>query len=114
MQRKALFEAMKNEILGKSYDLSVAFVDSERMKELNLQYRNINKPTDILSFPLSDTEGEIYLCLSEAKKEAKKFDRKPDNFLKFLFIHGLVHLKGYDHGSTMENIEARFRKHFEI
>ena len=105
---------MKTSVLGKSYDLSVAFVSSEKIKKLNLTYRNINKSTDILSFPLSKTEGEIYICLSEAKKEARKFDRKYENFLGFLFIHGLVHLKGYDHGSTMESIETKFRKQFGI
>lgn len=114
MKREALFEAMKNAVLGKSYDLSVAFVSSSRMKELNRTYRKINKPTDILSFPLSKKEGEIYICISEAKREAKKFDRKINNFISFLFIHGLVHLKGFDHGSTMESIEARFRKKFGV
>jgi ssRNA-specific RNase YbeY (16S rRNA maturation enzyme) len=48
------------------------------------------------------------------KLEAKKFDREYENFLGFLFIHGLVHLKGYDHGSTMESIEIQFRKQFGI
>ncbi len=105
---------MKNEILGKDYDLSWAFIDSEKIQKLNLTYRNLNKPTDILSFPLSDTEGELYICLEEAEKEAKKFERPFDNFLEFLFIHGLVHLKGYDHGSTMENIETELRKKFGI
>ena len=105
---------MKCAVLGKNYDLSLAFISKEKIKKLNLIYRNINKPTDILSFPISKKEGEIYICLSEAKKEAKKFDRKYENFLHFLFIHGLVHLKGYDHGSTMESIEARFHKKFGI
>ncbi len=114
MKREALFEQMKTKILGKSYDLSVAFVGPARMRQLNLAYRNLDKPTDILSFPLSETEGEIYICLSEAKKEAKKFERSYENFLGFLFIHGLIHLKGFDHGSTMESIEARFRKEFGI
>jgi ssRNA-specific RNase YbeY (16S rRNA maturation enzyme) len=45
---------------------------------------------------------------------AKDFDRSYENFIYFLFIHGCVHLKGYDHGSTMERIEAKFRKEFGI
>ena len=105
---------MKDVVLGKEYDLSFAFISPAKIKLLNFTYRSINKPTDILSFPLSKKEGEIYICKSEARKEAKKFDRKYENFLRFLFIHGLVHLKGYDHGSTMENIEAKFRKQFGI
>ena len=74
----------------------------------------INKPTDILSFPLSDNFGEMYINIEMTKLEAKKFERTYENFLGFLFIHGLVHLKGLDHGSTMESIEARFRKKFGI
>ncbi len=105
---------MKEAVLGKDYDLSWSFISSEKIKRLNLSYRNIDKPTDILSFPLSKKEGEIYICLAEARKEAKKFDRKYENFLRFLFIHGLAHLKGYDHGSTMESIEVKFRKKFGV
>ena len=114
MTRERLFKDMKKAILGKDYDLSFAFISAEKIKKLNKIYRNINKPTDILSFPLSKKEGEMYICLSEARKESKKFDRKYENFLHFLFIHGLVHLKGYEHGSTMENIEEKFRKKFGV
>ena len=105
---------MKNRILGKEYDLSWAFISPEEIRKLNLTYRNTDKPTDILSFPLSETEGELYICLEEARIEASKFDRPFENFLRFLFIHGLVHLKGHDHGSTMESIEAGFRKEFGV
>jgi len=114
MSREQLFTTIKNKILGKDYDLSWAFITPQKIGELNRIYRNIDKPTDILSFPLSKTEGEIYICLSEARKEARNFDRKYENFLAFLFIHGCVHLKGYDHGSTMESIEAKFRKEFGV
>ena len=107
-------ESIKKEILGKDYDLSFCFVGPKEIQKLNKQYRNINKPTDILSFPLSDTEGEIFICKSEARKEARKFDRKYENFIDFLVIHGMVHLKGFDHGSTMESIESKFRKKFGI
>lgn len=111
---KKKFDSIKKAILGKEYELSFAFISPEEIQKLNLTYRNINKPTDILSFPLSVTEGELYICLEEAKKEASKFDRPFENFLSFLFIHGCVHLKGYDHGSTMESIETKFRTKFGI
>lgn len=109
-----VFSRMKDAVLGNKYDLSVAIVGSARMRALNKHYRGLDKPTDILSFPLSKKEGEIYICLSETKKEAEKFERTYDNFLLFLFIHGLVHLKGYDHGAIMESIEQKFRKKFGI
>jgi len=108
------FDALKDAALGKAYALNVIIASPARMKKLNTIYRDIEKPTDILSFPVSEKEGEIYLCLPEARKEAKKFDRKYENFLSFLFIHGCVHLKGHDHGGTMETIEAKIRKEFGI
>ncbi len=108
------FHAIKNEILGDKYELTFTIVDAVEMKRLNLMYRDKNSPTDILSFPLSPTEGEIYICPAEAAKEAEKFDRSYDNFIPFLFIHGCTHLIGIDHGCTMERQEEEFRKKFGI
>ncbi len=108
------FAIMKDAVLGKNYELSLVIVSKAQIKKLNKEYRDIDKPTDILSFGLSDDFGEIYINPEMTKLEAKKFDRDYENFFAFLFIHGLVHLKGFDHGSTMEATEARFRKKFGI
>ncbi|MCR4334695.1 MAG: rRNA maturation RNase YbeY [Patescibacteria group bacterium] len=108
------FELIKNEILGKKYILTLNFVSNDESQKLNMKYRNKNEPTDILSFPLSDKEGEIYIDLASSKKEMKKFGRKFDNFIGFLFIHGLVHLKGFDHSDKMEKEEIRYRALFNI
>ncbi len=108
------FADMKDAILGKKYELSFIIINKKGIQKLNKEYREINKPTDILSFPLSDDFGEIYINPDMVKIEAKKFNRNYENFFGFLLIHGLVHLKGFDHGSTMESIEARFRKQFGI
>lgn len=108
------FVAMKEKVLGKEYDLSVVIVSRERIQELNKQYRDIDAPTDILSFPLSETEGEIFINPEETEKMAPDFDRTYENFFAYLFIHGLVHLAGYDHGSTMDNIEKKYREYFRI
>ncbi len=108
------FVKIKEVILGKKYELSVIIVGKKEIQKLNKEYRDINKPTDILSFPLSDDFGEMYINPEMTKLEAKKFDRDYENFFGYLFIHGLVHLKGFDHGSTMDSIEARFRKQFGI
>jgi len=108
------FEAMKEKVLGAKYELSLVFTDSRQMKKLNTIYRNLEVPTDILSFPLSKTTGEIYICPSESRKMMKDFGRTYDNFIAFLFIHGLVHLKGFDHGTKMEKVEKKFRKMFKI
>jgi probable rRNA maturation factor len=111
---RAIFRAIANHALPADYKLSVIFTTPANMKRFNLTYRDINKPTDILSFPLSKMQGEIYICPSETRREAPKFDRAYPNFMKFLFIHGCVHLKGYDHGVTMENIEADIRRKFKV
>jgi len=108
------FLKIKKAILGEKYDLSLVFVSAKKIQELNKIYRNINKPTDILSFPLSKNSGEILICKSETKKMMAEFGRTFDNFLAFLFIHGCVHLKGFDHGAKMEKVEVRFRKKFGI
>jgi probable rRNA maturation factor len=103
---------IKDAILGESYELSLVFITSAKIRALNRIYRKKDKATDILSFPLSKTSGEIFICLSETKKEAPKFDLTFDDFLIFLFIHGLLHLKGMDHGATMERKEKYFLKQF--
>lgn len=108
------FVSMKEAVLGKKYDLSVVFVSRQKMRKLNHEHHGKNKVTDILSFPLSKETGEIYLNLEETKKEAKKFERDFENFLQFLFIHGLVHLEGFEHGSRMEARETKFRTKFGI
>jgi probable rRNA maturation factor len=111
---RLVFLRIKNAVLGEKYELSVAVVCARKMHDLNKRWRNKDKTTDILSFPLSKDEGEIYISPAMAKKEAKNFDRSYGNFILFLFIHGLVHLKGYEHGGIMEDMEAGFRKQFKI
>ncbi len=107
-------EAYKNSVLGKTYDLSLVFIGKKRMRTLNRTYRQKDYPTDILSFPLDKTSGEIFINLDIARKKSKEFDRTEKNYLSFLVIHGLVHLKGFDHGSRMEREEAITRKRFNV
>mgnify|MGYP000735947409 CR=1 FL=1 len=108
------FIKIKEAVLGKKYDLSLIFIGSTRSKTLNKQYRGKDKPTNILSFPLEKNEGEIFIDLKEASRTAKNFDRKYENFIGFLLIHGLLHLKGFAHGSSMENEEIKIRKKFNL
>ncbi|MBP6858660.1 MAG: rRNA maturation RNase YbeY [Candidatus Pacebacteria bacterium] len=100
--------------MGKTYKLNLIYTSSENIKKLNTIYRGKEVATDILSFPISDTEGEIYISENESRAEAKKFDREYNNFIGFLFIHGCTHLKGHDHGAIMEGIEIEIRKKFGI
>jgi probable rRNA maturation factor len=108
------FGEIKETALGKNYVLSLVFIGERRSRTLNRSYRDKDKSTNILSFTLDKNEGEIFITLQKAKREAKQFERKFDNFIAFLFIHGLMHLKGMEHGSTMEKAEMKLRKQFHI
>ena len=108
------YEAIKDEILGDDYVLNVIITTSAKIKKLNTIYRNKEHATDILSFPISENEGEIYISIKETKEESKKNERSYENFFAFLFIHGCTHLKGYDHSAIMESIEVKVRQKFGI
>ncbi len=111
---KVPFLELKNSILGKNYELSIAFVDEKTSRVLNKNFRGKDKPTNILSFELTKTSGEIVLCPVICKKEAPDFEKSYTEFIGYLLIHGMLHLKGMEHGSTMEKKEREFSKKFSI
>ncbi len=110
------FDAIKKDILGEEYSLSIVFVGEKFSKQLNFKYRNKNKPTNILSFPLDKKQGDIFICLNTVKKESKdeekNFGKNFREFLGFLVIHGMLHLKGYEHGAIMERAETKYDKKY--
>jgi probable rRNA maturation factor len=108
------FAKMKDAALGKDYSLSLVFIGARRSQRLNGSYRGKNRPTNVLSFSISGKEGEIFLTPAVIKRQTRKFGRKYPDLIAFLFIHGLMHLKGYEHGSTMEKAEARLREKFGV
>src|SRR3989344_881751 len=110
--KKLPFDKIKNGILGKKYELSIVLVGKDRIKNLNKIYRQKEVATDILSFPLSKENGEIFINHQVAKIKAKKFEFTYENYLLFLVIHGLFHLKGMKHGSLMEKQEKKYLKNF--
>ena len=109
---------LKNDILGKSYNLSVAFVDEKTSQEINRKYRKKNKPTNVLSFSLGKNDGEIILCPDVIEKETAKFGKTFRNLFGFLVIHGMLHLEGHEHSSKlgreeMEKEETKYdQKYF--
>jgi len=106
------FVSIKNAVLGEKYEFGVSFISSAAQRKINMTYRGKDTTTNILSFPLTKTSGEITFDLKKVKKDAPLFDMTYPQFLKYLFIHGLLHLKGYDHSSTMERQEKKFLKQF--
>lgn len=94
------FAPIKDAVLGKRYELSVAFLAPAKMRAVTLKTKKKNHISNVLAFPLSKTSGEILICKSAAKPYT----------VEFLFIHGLLHLKGLRHGATMEREEDRLLK----
>ncbi len=100
--------------------LSVVFVTPAIIKKLNSTYRKKNKITDVLSFSYhhdkNNLDGEIIICYSVAKKQAKEFKHTINQEITKLLVHSLLHLIGYDHqtintAKRMEKIENNIIKH---
>lgn len=104
MRQQELFTQLKHEVLGASYDLQYSFLSPAEMRRVTKQTKNVDKVSNVLSFPLSKTSGEILIC----KKAA------PPYTVAYLFIHGLFHLKGLKHGARMESAEQGLLRRFSL
>lgn len=100
---REFFLKAKNDVLNRKYGLELIFIGEKKARFLNKKYRKKNYTPDILSFEIEKDLGEIYINLKEARKKSSDFDMSYENYLKFLFIHGLCHLKGMKHGSRMDS-----------
>ncbi len=105
---------LKEDVLGKSYELSVAFVGAEEARAVTWAAKHKDKASNVLSFPLSKTSGEIVLCPETAREQCADHYMDSRTFLAYLYIHGLFHLKGLDHGDTMEREERRIMHRFGL
>ncbi|MBP9766059.1 MAG: rRNA maturation RNase YbeY [Candidatus Pacebacteria bacterium] len=104
----SFIKIIKKEILKDKYSLSINFIPPNEAKALNEKYRNKDYTPNVLSFPLSKEEGEIFICLSVARKGAKEFSLSYDNFVRLLIIHGCLHLQGMEHCDEMESKESKY------
>ena len=94
---KVEFEKIKDKVLGKKYELSLVLCGDSLSQKLNRTHRGKDKATNVLSFTLSKTSGEIFINLSKTKEFS----------VLHLFIHGMLHLKGMEHGAIMERTEQK-------
>jgi len=84
-------------------EISLVFTSDSRMKSLNRKYRGKNRVTDVLAFDYGlpfGGQGEIIICLPQAKRQAKKFNHPLKKELAILLIHGILHLAGYSDETT--------------
>ena len=101
------YEKIAADALGRDFDVSLVTIGNTRSRTLNRTRRGKDKPTNVLSFPLSQKDGEMFLDLSIIRREAKRQGDSFADHLLLIFIHGLFHLVGLDHGSIMENKERK-------
>lgn len=104
--RKVVKHTLKKMEAEKS-EVNIIFVGLEEIHEINKTYRNVDRPTDVISFALEDTEdvtvyeervlGDIYICLDKVHEQAKEYGHTEIREMAFLIVHGLLHLLGYDH-----------------
>ena len=95
-----------------NYEVDVNLVNDEEIHQINRDYRNVDRITDVISFAFNDDGsslgmikdeeiphllGEIFICIPQALRQAKEIGNSDERELSFLFVHGLLHLLGYDH-----------------
>ena len=118
---KILITAIKElKLTGKKIEISINLVGNAKIKELNKKYRHKDKVTDVLSFPMAEKSfvirhssfvidlGDIFICLSFAKKEAKSENVSIERKLAQLTVHGFLHLLGYDHEKSSKDAKKMF------
>ncbi len=120
--RRAVQEALAYESVEEDCEVSVTFSDNEGIREINRRFRNIDRATDVLSFPLFDEDGmdahveeldcmlgDIVLSLERAREQANEFGHSFAREVAFLTVHSVLHLLGYDHELSEED-DADMRK----
>ena len=108
--RRCCTAVLQEEKFGFDAEISVVFVDNETIKELNREHRNIDKETDVLSFPLGENGeydenldtgakvlGDIVISVEKAVEQADTYNHSLQREIGFLTVHSMLHLLGYDH-----------------
>lgn len=127
--RRAVETTLDYEQYENPIEVSVTFTDNEGIRELNRKFRNIDRPTDVLSFPLFDYTGEseeppvdefvgmlgdIVISLEQAMKQAEEFGHSFEREAAFLTVHSMLHLLGYDHEAGGDEEADMRRRQREI
>ncbi|MBQ3567997.1 MAG: rRNA maturation RNase YbeY [Anaerotignum sp.] len=118
--RKAAAESLKYEEFDENCEISVSIVDNEEIRQINKQFRNIDRATDVLSFPMLTFEegeeaevnendeiilGDIIISLERAREQAEEYGHSLKREVAFLTAHSMLHLLGYDHMEPEEEAE---------
>lgn len=103
--RRAALAVLRAEEVDEPCDLSVLLTDDEGIHVINREFRQVDKPTDVLSFPMGEVDprngrlllGDMVLNVDRAKAQGEEFGHGPEHELSYLTVHSVLHLLGYDH-----------------
>ena len=97
--------------LPNNTELCITFIDDTEMRKLNSNYRNIDRTTDVLSFPQDEQFlGDVVISIPTALRNAKRYVSEDGDEVKRLIIHGILHLLGYDHKKKKERETMRAKE----
>ncbi|MDP2654967.1 MAG: rRNA maturation RNase YbeY [bacterium] len=108
----AVFSKIVKEVLP-NWEISLVFVSATKALELNKKLRKKNYIPNVLSYVVGSKSAEIIICLTEARKQAPDFNLTPYTFTLYLFIHAVLHIKGWVHGANMDKCEQKLLKRYE-
>lgn len=96
-------------------EVSLILVNLDEIHKLNLEYRHLDYPTDVISFESGEEDylGDIFICIDKVIEQAKLYEHSVNREFAFLLVHGLLHLQGYDH-LTKEDESKMFAKQEEV
>src|SRR3989344_968803 len=94
------------------WEISLVYVGETRAKQLNESLRKKSYVPNVLSYQVGSKSGEVIICLAVLEREAPRYDLEPMAYCLYLFIHGLLHLKGWAHSATMERREQALLARF--
>jgi probable rRNA maturation factor len=128
MIQQLVEKAAETESVEDGAELSITFVNNERIQEINREYRDKDQPTDVISFAMEDMGegemeivgvemprmlGDIIISIPRTKEQAEEYGHSFERELGFLAVHGFLHLLGYDH-MTEEEEKVMFGRQKEI
>ncbi len=125
--KKVVPEVLKAENVLRDVDVYITLTNNEEIHKINLEYRNVDRPTDVLSFPMYEREeipnlkedtsdeievilGDIIVSIEKVKEQAEEYGHSFERELAYLVTHGMLHLLGYDHMIEEEKQVMRKRE----
>lgn len=119
--QKTIEEVLRVEKIEENVEVSLSIVDKDEIHILNRDYRDVDRPTDVLSFPMDEEGfdqdgnpilllGDIVICLDVAKEQAVDFGHSLEREIMYLICHSTLHLLGYDHIEEDDKREMRSKE----